>query len=75
MAQDLKGIAERIVREYDQQAEEMERTVPTCDTCLLSKGCAQEYPAGEHYKVGNKCTDFVPETWKDHIHFNGEWWS
>lgn len=75
MAESLKGITERIMKEYKQEASEIEHTVPTCDTCLLSADCAQEYQTDERGWIGNNCKDFVPRTWKEHIFFNGEWWS
>jgi len=71
MSDSVEGIAERIRKEYKQEAAEMGRTVPTCDTCLLENVCMGAQIA-HHIRF---CRKFIPKDWKSHIFFNGEWWS
>ena len=70
MADCIEGVTERIRKEYRTEAEEMERTVATCETCTFGLfTCLRS----EHKP--KDCMFFIPIRWRSHIYFNGEWWS
>jgi len=73
MANDIGGIAERIKKEYKQEAEEMERTVPSCETCTFKSLCDILHAICDDLE--SPCEHFIPKDWQGHIYFNGEWWS
>lgn len=67
MSHSIDSLCNSIKRQYKQEADEIERTVPTRGTCLNYNGMCEGRC--------DPCKEFIPKDWKSHIYFCGEWWS
>jgi hypothetical protein len=73
MSMDMEGLQEMLSNVFLKDTE-IERTIPSCDTCLHEKSCK---PDERHYheKYRSWCDKFIPKSWREHVLIAGEWWS
>lgn len=73
MSMDREGLIE-LMDMFLPGDSEIERTVPSCDTCLHDERCNKDEVAME---CGRQecCVKFIPKSWREHILIAGDWWS